>query len=173
MSLILEALDKVQKQGIKTRKKPVIPETDKIRLYPKEPRAVNIKRRKKRNYPLIVITMILVAAAVNLMALGWWFEKADNTVDGLEKTLMSPQPSKSIPETQPVIQSKQQQSAQNTEPALKVKGIVWDTSEPLVLVNDKFLTEGDNVSGAKIAKVFTDRVKFLYRDKEIIVSIQD
>jgi len=67
--------------------------------------------------------------------------------------------------------------AEATEPApiklppLSLKGIVWDESEPLALINDLIVKEGDTIQEARIVKIYFDRVAVRYGSKEFVIKL--
>ena len=48
-------------------------------------------------------------------------------------------------------------------PKLVLKGIAWDKTEPLALINDRVVKEGDTIAGARILKINFNRVVVRYR----------
>ena len=56
-------------------------------------------------------------------------------------------------------------------PPLSLKGIAWDETQPLALINDLVLKEGDTIQGAKIVKIDFDRVQVLYSSKKFLIKL--
>jgi len=56
-------------------------------------------------------------------------------------------------------------------PKLVLKGIAWDETEPLALINDLVVKEGDTIQGARIVKIDFDRVAVLYRSKKFVIEL--
>ena len=56
-------------------------------------------------------------------------------------------------------------------PPLSLKGIAWDEAEPLALINDLVVKEGDTIQGAKIVKIDFDRVFVRYRSKKFVIKL--
>jgi len=56
-------------------------------------------------------------------------------------------------------------------PKLVLKGIAWDETEPLALINDLVVKEGDTIQGAGIMKIDFDRVTVQYRSKKFVIKL--
>ena len=56
-------------------------------------------------------------------------------------------------------------------PKLVLKGIAWDETEPLALINDLVIKEGDTIQGARIVKIDFDRVAIRYRSKKFVIKL--
>ena len=56
-------------------------------------------------------------------------------------------------------------------PQLVLKGIAWDETEPLALINDLLVKEGDAIQGARIVKIDFDRVTLRYGSKKFVVKL--
>jgi DNA-binding transcriptional regulator YdaS (Cro superfamily) len=56
-------------------------------------------------------------------------------------------------------------------PKLVLKGIVWDETKPLALINGLVVKEGDTIQGATIVKIDFERVTIRYRSKEFIIEL--
>jgi len=56
-------------------------------------------------------------------------------------------------------------------PKLVLKGIAWDETEPLALINDLVVKEGDTIQGARIVKIDFDRVAVLYGSKKFVIEL--
>jgi len=56
-------------------------------------------------------------------------------------------------------------------PKLVLKGIAWDETEPLALINDLVVKEGDTIQGARIVKIDFDRVAVRYRSKKFVIEL--
>jgi len=56
-------------------------------------------------------------------------------------------------------------------PKLVLKGIAWDETQPLSLINDLVVKEGDAIQGARIVKIDFDRVVVRYRSKKFVIKL--
>jgi len=56
-------------------------------------------------------------------------------------------------------------------PKLVLKGIAWDKTEALALINDLVVKEGDTIQGARIVKIDFDRVTLRYRSKKFVIKL--
>jgi len=56
-------------------------------------------------------------------------------------------------------------------PKLVLKGIAWDETEPLALINDLVVKEGDTIEGARILKIDFDRVAVRYGTKKFVIEL--
>ena len=56
-------------------------------------------------------------------------------------------------------------------PKLVLKGIAWGKTEPLALINDRVVKEGDTIEGARILKIDFDRVVVRYRGKKFTFKL--
>lgn len=56
-------------------------------------------------------------------------------------------------------------------PPLSLKGIAWDETEPLALINDLVVKEGDMIQGARIVKIDFDRVAVRYGSKKFVIKL--
>jgi len=56
-------------------------------------------------------------------------------------------------------------------PKLVLKGIAWDKTKPLALINDLVVKEGDTVQGARIVKIDFDQVAVQYRAKKFVIKL--
>jgi len=56
-------------------------------------------------------------------------------------------------------------------PKLVLKGIAWDKTEPLALINDRVVKEGDTIEGARIVKIDFDGVAVRYRGKKFTFKL--
>ncbi|GAI31899.1 unnamed protein product, partial [marine sediment metagenome] len=56
-------------------------------------------------------------------------------------------------------------------PPLALKGIAWDETEPLALINDLVVKEGDTIQGAKIVKIDFDGIAVRYRAKKFVIKL--
>ena len=61
------------------------------------------------------------------------------------------------------------QNAQDL-PALKLNGIVYDNERPYAIVNNKVLSKGDMIDGAKLIEINRESVKFVFNDEEFEIS---
>ena len=56
-------------------------------------------------------------------------------------------------------------------PKLLLKGIAWDETKPLALINGLLAKEGDTIQGARIVKIDFERVVIRYRSKEFVIEL--
>ena len=56
-------------------------------------------------------------------------------------------------------------------PKLVLKGIAWDETKPLALINGLLAKEGDTIQGATIEKICFDRVAIRYRSKKFVIEL--
>ena len=56
-------------------------------------------------------------------------------------------------------------------PQLALKGIAWDETEPLALINGLLVKEGDTIQGARIVKIDFDRVAVRYGSKKFVIKL--
>ena len=56
-------------------------------------------------------------------------------------------------------------------PELKIEGILFDETKPLVIINDKIVAAGDNISNCKIVSITREEIVIRYMDKEYSVKI--
>jgi hypothetical protein len=53
----------------------------------------------------------------------------------------------------------------------QLSGIVWSTHEPLALIGDRIVREGDEIAHAKVLKINKGEVIFLYSGKKFPVKV--
>jgi hypothetical protein len=70
-----------------------------------------------------------------------------------------------------LLAKKKEKSLPVQPPKLVLKGIAWDETEPLALINDLVVKEGDTIQGARIVKIDFDRVAVLYRSKKFVIEL--
>ena len=56
-------------------------------------------------------------------------------------------------------------------PPLSLQGIAWDETQPLALINDLVVKEGDTIQGARIVKIDFDRIAVRYRSKKFVIKL--
>jgi len=56
-------------------------------------------------------------------------------------------------------------------PKLVLKGIAWDETEPLALINGLVVKEGDTIQGARIVKIDFDGIAVRYRAKKFVIKL--
>ena len=56
-------------------------------------------------------------------------------------------------------------------PKLVLKGIAWDKTEPLALINGQVVKEGNTIGGARILKIDFDRVTVRYRGNKFVFKL--
>jgi len=71
----------------------------------------------------------------------------------------------------PPIKKKVKESLPIQPPKLVLKGIAWDETEPLALLNGLVVKEGDTIQGARIVKIDFDRVVVRYSSKRFIIKL--
>ena len=169
MSIVLEALEKAQREGIKEEKKEILPQKE----FPKDIPKV---KKEVRKHNLYLWVGILCVAILNLWFLNWWLNRNEAVVSVnvstpviLPKHAVSPKP-----QTREILSISYRNDIipETDYPVLTVTGIVWDPEEPIALINGKFFRKGNEVLGAKIEEIQVDRVKFLYKDEEFTIPVQ-
>jgi len=68
---------------------------------------------------------------------------------------------------------KKEESPRIEPPKLVLKGIAYDKTEPLALINDRVVKQGDTIEGARIVKIYFDRVVVRHGKKEFIIKLID
>jgi type II secretory pathway component PulC len=58
-------------------------------------------------------------------------------------------------------------------PKLVLKGIAWDKAEPLALINERVVKEGDTIGGARIVTINFDRVVVRYRSRNFTFTLME
>ncbi len=53
---------------------------------------------------------------------------------------------------------------------LNIKGLIWNSDRPQALINDKVISIGDEVNGAKLLSVNRDGIKLQYKGVEFFVD---
>lgn len=71
----------------------------------------------------------------------------------------------------PAIKKKEKEDLAVQLPKLVLKGIAWDETEPLALINDLIVKEGDTIQEAKIVKIDFDQVAIRYYSKEFVIKL--
>ncbi len=56
-------------------------------------------------------------------------------------------------------------------PKLVLRGIAWDETEPLAMINDLVLKEGDVVEGARIVKIDFGQVAVRYGSERFVIKL--
>lgn len=66
-------------------------------------------------------------------------------------------------------------SASSAMPRLNVTGIAWENDSPVhfAVVNGQSVTEGSTVEGARVEKIFPDRVSFSYQNRTLEVPLDE
>lgn len=150
MSIVLEALEKAQREGKKVSIDTVLDNIQKP--------IIEKKPISKSNY--LIFGIVIAIGIINLILAGWWLDRA-TTLTPTNSSI----PPVSTQKILPIISLKQ-------TPPLNVTGIVWDEKEPIALVNGKFLKIGEEILGAKIMDIQMRHVRFLYKDKEFTISVE-
>ena len=71
----------------------------------------------------------------------------------------------------PAIKKKEEEDLAVQLPKLVLKGIAWDETERLALINDLIVKEGDTIQEAKIVKIDFDQVAVRYHSKEFVIKL--
>jgi len=66
---------------------------------------------------------------------------------------------------------KKEESPRIEPPKLVLKGIAYDEAEPLALINDRVVKQGDTIEGARIVKIDFDRVVVHHGKKEFVIKL--
>lgn len=168
MSIVLEALEKAQKEKNKIEDTPVIQPPQ--RAGKPELQTKTAQGRKSRK-----IFYIFFIPAIYFIFAGWWlnFNNAIVYEGKAHNPPVSTISNSQIP-TQPgfLLDTTPEKTVEINFPSINVTGVVWDSKDPIVLVNSKFLKKGDEIMGAKIIDIQLRKVKFLYKDKEFTVSVE-
>lgn len=185
MSIVLEALEKAQRENVEKYKKDIPEQSSSATLKKekhKEPGSkITIPKAKNKKlfigHSVYFWSAIACIAVVNLLLLGRLLqpEEKNNSPVSLPETQYNKAVNVSIPSVRLFSDTKPNNENSFEEkgyPELNIKGVVWDPQQPLVLVNGEFLTEGDTILGAKIKKIHLDRVTFLYNNEEFTLSVQ-
>lgn len=153
-------------------KKETACQQDKI-LLPSEvkPKATTKLRYGKK---LFVLTIFSFTAAIILVFYNYHFNKKDSDPEIIPaKTVNVPPKPIEIPITAPSkIAAIKDILLDNNPPQLKVTGVVWEEKDPIVLVNSKFLKQGDEILGVKVVKIEPTEATFLYNNKEFTISVE-
>lgn len=174
MSIILQALNKAQKEKETTMNENETlssqsPQSSPV-YFPKEKITLERKQKKYKLFFAIIAVIIFLQVVTYLT---------------IKYISQSNSPIKETPTAQvkgkaplfnfsKAFKSDPNKTESKTEsrPALKMTGIIWDELNPIVLVNDKMLYNGETVSGATIIKITPDRVTFSYNGEEFDLGIQ-
>ena len=70
-----------------------------------------------------------------------------------------------------LLVKKKKESPRIEPPKLVLKGIAWDKTEPLALINNLVVREGDTIEGARIVKIDFDRVLVRHGRKEFLIKL--
>lgn len=101
----------------------------------------------------------------------------ESTLPAAAGAVPSPPPSTrpASPEKEPVGTHAAQSATSPAPPAspIRVSGIAWqkDGSTPVAVVNGMAVSEGGTVAGARVEKIFPDRVRFTRGDRHFDVSL--
>jgi len=68
---------------------------------------------------------------------------------------------------------KKEESPRIEPPKLVLKGIAYDEAEPLALINDRVVKQGDTIEGARIVKIDFDRVVVRHGKEEFVIKLID
>lgn len=161
MSIVLEALEKAQREG----------EAEDVSLQKEQARPVLetlTKPARRPGHKLLIFNLIIFTAIINLVFLRWWLNRS-NTEISVNIPTEAPRLIPKI-DISPIEEIKK--PSRILAPRLTVTGIVWDEKTPIVLVNSKFLKKGDEILGARIIDIYPHEVKFLYGDEELTISVE-
>lgn len=158
MSLVLEAL---QKQSVEKQIKEIFPEKKLIKpiktLHSGKEKKSTKKKLRSVIYLSFSISLLIIITSVSIAKV---FPILRERVTS--SSISSPMITNPIPS----------QNYQFNPLNLKVKGIVWDTKNPIVLIEDRFLTVGDEFMGVKIKKVYLNKVLVEYDGKEHYLYVE-
>lgn len=56
-------------------------------------------------------------------------------------------------------------------PELKIEGVLFDNTKPLVIINDKIIAVGDDISNCKIVSITREEIVIKYMNKEYSVKM--
>lgn len=82
--------------------------------------------------------------------------------------------------TVPLVKEPTRRSSTNTAPreteivlpSMSFEGIVWDSANPVALIDGNAYRRGDEVKGARIVEVGTDRVTLSYRSRQFVLTVK-
>ncbi len=57
-------------------------------------------------------------------------------------------------------------------PPLSLSGVLWDKTEPLVILNGRPLTVGGEIAGVRVVKIGLDGVQVSYRGREYTIAVE-
>jgi len=156
MSLVLEAL---QKQNVEKQIKEIFPKKKSIKTHKPLP-SIKSKRPAKDIKYIIYLSvffgLLIIISTAGITKISYI----------LRRKISSYLPPPTI--TNPILPKSKNLNPLN----LKVKGIVWDTKNPIVLIEDQFLSVGDEFMGIKIRKVYLNKVLVEYNGKEHYLYVQ-
>ena len=55
-------------------------------------------------------------------------------------------------------------------PSIKIEGILYNATSPIVIINGKIYKVGDTYKGAQIIQISKDSVKFTFQDEEFVIT---
>lgn len=166
MSMVLDALEKAQREGKRVAPPPI----DRVLRDAQEPglekdsvpkRKGKVKTLHRPRRRIFIFGSILLIVVINLIFLGWWLNHNNSSITVDIPTVSKPRLPKTVPINLP-----------RRTPPLDVTGIVWDQKQPIALVNGKFLKVGDEILGARIVDIQLKEVRFLCKDKEFTISVE-
>lgn len=149
MSLVLEALEKAQRQAQNVMSE-AGPLTSGYPCQSMGPARPGLAHHQRSSHKVLIFNLILFAAIINLVFLRWWLNRNNTEI------------SVNIP---PIIHS-------TPTPRFNVTGIVWDEKEPIVLVNGKFLKKGQEILGARLIDIQPHEARFLRGNEELSFSVE-
>lgn len=149
MSIVLEALEKAQREGKRFTQVYV-------ERTPQKEQRPQLKTKSK--HKIFIFGSIIFVTIINIIFLGWWVDR-NNSIISIK-----------MPSISPV--SLTQKTSLKKSSRFNVTGVVWDEKEPIAIVNGKFLKEGDQILGARIIDIKLHEVRFLHRNKEFTISVE-
>ncbi len=82
--------------------------------------------------------------------------------------------------TVPLVAEPKRSSSQSTAPRetevvlppMSFEGIVWDSANPVALIDGNAYRRGDEVKGARVVDVGKDRVTLSYRSRQFVLTVK-
>ena len=181
MSIISNALKKAQKEPQENQPSSPPKESSTSPLPPGERAALQINKIKVKGEKLllivpIILTIIIVAAigltlkykhtAVVLSEPDWESIVSEKTKAAAHLEKMSKAP----PAVPPRKIVKKQ--AEPATPVFTLSGIIFGEGTPLAIINQRISKESDIISGARLIRIYEDRVELKFNGKLIKLELQ-
>ena len=153
MSLIEEALRRVQTLPPPAQRPEAIPQTPEIRAIPM------VARPRYRSASQIPWLGVVIGSA-GVLLLGW--------VIWTMMVLVRPT---SVPQSVPAPSPRRARIALPTRPYLALSGIVGGPGEPIAIINGRLLAPGETIEGATLLDVTGDSARLRWRDEDVVLRL--